>query len=73
VTECTVEKDGKHVRQQHQPDAQFFLLIYFNNIILDMFRTNNRSSSAVLYKQLTAFDHAENIVELYELSRYRLS
>jgi hypothetical protein len=37
-----------------------------------MFRTNNFSSSGGLYKQLTVFYHAEIILKLYELSRYRL-
>jgi len=39
-----------------------------------MFRTSNCSSSGgVLHKQLTAFDHAEIILQLYEWSGYRLS
>jgi hypothetical protein len=39
-----------------------------------MFRTSNCSSSeGVLYKQLTAFYHAEIILQLYEVSGYRLS
>jgi len=29
-----------HVRAQDQQDAHFFLIICFNYIILDMFRTN---------------------------------
>ena len=45
VSECTVEGDGKHAREQYQQDAQFFLLIYFNQIILNMFRTNTRNCS----------------------------
>jgi len=38
------EKDQKY--------AHFILRIYFNYIILDLFRTNNCSLSGVLYKQL---------------------
>jgi hypothetical protein len=37
-----------------------------------MFRTNNFSSSGGLYKQITVFYHAEIILKLHELSRYRL-
>jgi hypothetical protein len=39
-----------------------------------MFQTSNWSlSGGVLYKQLTAFHHAEITLQLYELSGYRLS
>jgi len=41
--------------EKDQQDARFFLVINFNQIILDMFRTNIYSSSGRLYKQLTAF------------------
>ena len=29
VSECAVERDGKHIREQFQTDAHFFLLVYF--------------------------------------------
>ena len=29
VSKCTVDRDGKHTREQYQPAAQLFLLIYF--------------------------------------------
>jgi len=49
-------------------------LVFLNNlfqlIILNMFQTNNNSSSG-LYKQLTVFYHAEIILKLYELSSYK--
>jgi len=34
-----------HICEQDQQDAHFFLLTYSNQIIQDMFRTNNCSSS----------------------------
>jgi len=37
-----------------------------------MFWTNNCSSSGGLYKQLKVIHHAEIMLKLYELSRYRL-
>jgi hypothetical protein len=37
-----------------------------------MFRTNNCSSSGGVYKQPTVFYHAEIILQLYNLFKYRL-
>ena len=47
-----------HICEKDQQDAHFFLIINYNYIILDMFQTNNCSSSGGLYKQLTVFYHA---------------
>jgi hypothetical protein len=61
---CTMRRRGTLAnaivieREEYQQDAHFFLIIYFTKIILDMFRTNNSSSSGGLYKQLTVFHHA---------------
>ena len=48
----------------------FFLNNLFQLIILDMFQTNNCSSSGGLYKQLTVFYHAEIKLKLYEQKDY---
>ena len=47
-----------HTREKHQQHAHFFLIIYVNELILYMFRTNNCSSSEGLYEQLTVLHHA---------------
>jgi len=45
-----------HIGEKDQHDAHFFLIIYFTYITLDVFRTDNFSSSGGgLYKQLTVF------------------
>jgi len=44
--------------EKDQQDAHFLLTIYFHSIILNMFGTNNYSSSGGLYNELTVFYHA---------------
>jgi len=45
IAQCDQDEQGEH----------YTLIICFNKIILDMFRTNNCASSEGLYKQLTVF------------------
>ena len=60
---CTVT----HTREKDQQEPQFFLIIHFISIIINMLRTSNFSSSGgVLCKQLTVFHRAEIILKLYE-------